>query len=86
MSERSSDEYNGWANWSTWLVPLWIDNGYDCYMEKCRQLKSLPEVTADDAFRISVELWEGTDEIDWNAVDWSEIAEHWEAERLEMVG
>jgi hypothetical protein len=55
-------------------------------MEKCRQLKSLPEVTADDAFRISVELWEGTDDIDWNDVDWSEIAEHWECERLEMVG
>lgn len=45
---------NGWANRSTWLVPLWIDNEYASYREKLDELAEHGEpVTAEDAERIA---------------------------------
>ena len=41
--------YNGWTNYETWLVALWIDNEEGSYSDRC--------AAADEA-------WEDTDEAD----------------------
>ena len=82
--DTTETTYNGWANRSTWLIPLWVDNDYDTYCAKLAMLEDLDgPVSGHDAFAIAVQLWHGTDEVDWDVVDWDRIAEHWEAERLE---
>lgn len=42
-------------------------------------------VGSAEAFAIGVMLWIGTDTIDWDNVNWPEIADFWEAERLELL-
>ena len=32
-------EYNGWTNWETWNLALWIDNEEPCYRSKVDFLK-----------------------------------------------
>lgn len=39
--------YNGWPNYETWCMALWIDNEYGSYQwsrELAREVKSHPEV------------------------------------------
>jgi len=39
----TTDTYNGWSNYETWAVKLWIDNEYAEYLhwqQKARQSKS----------------------------------------------
>ena len=31
MAERYDREYNGWTNWHTWNLMLWIDNTEEVY-------------------------------------------------------
>ena len=33
-------EYNGWTNWETWNVALWVDNDYETYKEKQRYVRT----------------------------------------------
>lgn len=84
--------YNGWSNYETWNVPLWIDNDQSTYSRKLELLQHLPTVTADDAEIISLEFFpdqltpdfENSEQ--WQLIDWQEIAEHWETERAELCG
>jgi hypothetical protein len=74
--------YNGWKNWETWNVALWCDNEESIYHERMRQQPRTAQEVED-----FVREWfpEGTP--DWKieddpygareAVDWSEIADHW---------
>ena len=87
--------YNGWTNYATWNVPLWVDNEYSLYTIRCDLLKiavgpidgewvrsfincymngTTPDLAGND--------WEGGRIQD---VNWEEIAEHWEEERLELL-
>jgi len=81
--------YNGWTNWETWNVALWIDNDEPMYRERIRWMRRrYNEITADDVEEFVRELMpNGTPDMDgaadYNKVDWSEIAEHWEQERVE---
>jgi hypothetical protein len=43
----SDDTYNGWTNWETWLVNLWIDNDQGLY-EHCLML-AREEISANTA-------------------------------------
>jgi hypothetical protein len=84
-------DYNGWTNWETWNVALWIGNDeglYNCQQEFIRHADE--EITGNDVRQYVAELLpNGTPDMEsgWateNPIDWDEIAEHWEDERLEL--
>ena len=41
--------YNGWANWETWQINLWLDNEYPLYQQKVAFLKCAKRL-GDSAF------------------------------------
>ena len=41
-------EYNGWANYHTWNVALWLGNERDLYEKMCRYVKGMPESQDDE--------------------------------------
>lgn len=76
--------YNGWSNWETWNVALWIDNEEDFYRAKLRYFAGHP-CTAHFVERfVSEYLPDGTPDMDspreMGAVDWDEIADNWAEE------
>lgn len=87
-------KYNGWANRSTWLVNLWIDNEESTYRYRMERLagRHIP-VTAAWArevgtFFLTVSVAApgfASDGGNLDEVDWEEIAEHWESDRLEAI-
>ena len=85
--------YNGWKNYATWNIPLWVHNDYGLYMARCAWLESLDHpVTAQDAKSFALDLFpDGTPDMgDWEGgrlcdVDWAEIAENWETDRQELA-
>ena len=84
-------KYNGWTNWETWQVPLWIDNDEGTYRTKREALRRYRSVGIDNisARHIAEGIFpDGTPDMepgDMDKVDWAEIAEHWEDERQEML-
>jgi len=82
--------YEGWTNWETWNVALWCDNEYGIYQQRFDAkgpwtpeaardfvLEYFPNGTPD--FEVDhMRWWESR-----GAVNWREIAEHWETDRLE---
>lgn len=83
-------EYNGWSNRSTWLVPLWVDNDFRSYQIKCGLLDVLqnpvtPEIAKEIAVRVlGTDLGgAGTDGVIVDDVNWCEIAEAFETDRVE---
>ena len=81
-------EYNGWANYETWLVNLWIDNDPGTYgraVEMARESEGDKYALADQ-IEEWVEEWarEGVEGLAGDLVGaalsevrWAEIAEHW---------
>ena len=57
MRDETETGYNGWTNYETWLVALWIDNEEPTYLESRRILR--------DAIRDAGEEW---DEASDNAI------------------
>lgn len=76
--------YEGYANWDTWNVELWIDNEEALYKAKWRLLRS-SDVAADEVEEFCRnEFGESTpDGADFNEVDWDELADMWNEERKE---
>ena len=85
--------YNGWSNYETWNVALWIDNEQCSYSERCGMAKR-----ADSANDLANDLKAWVEEMtpDLGAsmfadllgaalseVDWYEIAENWYEEAHE---
>lgn len=81
--------YNGWTNWATWNVELWLDNDEPLYREKQRWIRrQYREIEGDDVRRWCIEIFpHGTPDmksaIEMGSVDWDQLAEHWDAERKE---
>ena len=85
--------YNGWSNYETWNVALWIDNEpgtYDERRELARRARSVSDLAN------SLKAWVEEMAPDLGAsmfadllgaalseVDWSEIADHWYEEAHE---
>ena len=80
----SSEECNGWTNWETWNINLWLANGEGLYYETMRicdkeQNPHQYEFERDVALRDWVdELLEEniiTDKVSLWRVNWTEIVE-----------
>lgn len=79
--------YNGWTNWATWNVNLWIDNEEPLYREKQRFLRR-NRISLESVKTFVFDVFPtGTPDMDSPAemseVDWSDLAESWEAEAAE---
>ena len=84
-------DYNGWTNYATWNVVLWIDNEEPSYNKKIAWLKQfrgridarLAEEIAEDCLggRATPDLADRADKGHcWQDVDWVQIAACWSEE------
>jgi hypothetical protein len=77
-----STEYNGWTNYETWLVALWIDNDEGTYTHWRHEAKRLqPHAAAgalkqahEDGFEETVGLYADLINAALSRVNWIEIA------------
>lgn len=86
--------YEGWKNWETWNMALWIDNEEPRYKRKVKLLKKLTpetltagrvEAFCRHEFPVGTPDMAGKGRADrLNAVDFEEIAESWRAEIEEI--
>ena len=81
--------YNGWTNWETWNVNLWIENERPLYYEKVRFLREASEVNAISVWVFCKAVFpNGTPDMktptELDDVNWDEIAKHWRIEASEL--
>jgi hypothetical protein len=79
----SDNTYQGWTNYETWAVALWIDNDEGLHNEyygsgiTASDLKrEFQEGVPDDIGGLWIDLIQGS----LDSVNWEEIAEHLEGE------
>ncbi len=90
--------YNGWANYETWAVGLWVDNEQALYYEKieltCRFTDDDSSYRCAQAIKEWIEsmqpdlgasLWSDLLGGAMSEVDWGELADHWLAEAREAA-
>jgi len=77
----TTETYNGWTNWETWNVALWIDNDESLYRQRCRTSQWDSGMVSEFVQKL---MPDGTPDMDCgcelNKVDWHEIAESWNDE------
>jgi hypothetical protein len=78
--------YEGWSNWATWNIELWINNNEYMYEEKIKLLKRHGSDITDDIVKDFVaEMFDDSktpdmDDNDVNNVNWEELATEWNHE------
>lgn len=87
-------DYNGWKNWETWQINLWLDNEEPLYREKMGFLRH--ETLTEESVRAYCEqvFPNGTPDMQGDAkesvaeqmakVDWTEIYESFASEAEEL--
>ena len=82
-----SEECNGWTNWETWVVNLWLTNDEGLYYETLRICdRDLNPHEYEFQRREELELWVDelmdeniiTDKVSLHRVNWREIVESWQ--------
>ena len=78
--------YNGWKNWQTWQVPLWLNNDEPMYRITRDFMRRTPTFTAANVKEFVLTLMpNGTPDFksptEYDQVDWAEIAENWNDEK-----
>ena len=82
--------YNGWTNYETWNLNLWIDNDEGHYKGKVRFLRSkAQELNVETVTNFCMRRFpKGTPDMngpaDMTKVNYEEILEHWQHERVEI--
>lgn len=86
--------YNGWANYETWLVNLWLTNdmgGCDAVETMSREAKDkyalahdIKDYVGDDMPELGVNMWADLLNAAFGEVDWYELAEHYWADFREV--
>lgn len=62
--------YNGWKNYETWNVSLWINNDYENYKQAQQVMKDNPTITYKELMKIMVLSDNETpDGVDWLSDD-----------------
>ncbi len=84
--------YNGYPNYATWNVQLWLDNDEGLYREYQRRIRRAHnEIDGEFVESVVRDLMpDGTPDFATGAarykeVDWDHLAESWEQERLEYA-
>jgi hypothetical protein len=79
----SDNSYNGWTNWETWNMALWLDNDEGFYnLRRCTRrssLNNMPQFLAATGSAYA----QGTPDMDRGdiyRVNWDEILDAWDAE------
>ena len=81
--------YNGWTNWATWNVALWVDNKEEYYFARVETAEMVKKWTAEaveDFVRTifpegTPDMMNGVMMVDGlDAVNYEEITEHWNEE------
>ena len=91
----SDNTYQGFTNYATWNVALWADNDYGLYEAKLEWLgrKTKPVTRGAAAWFFRNVMGGYTSDLRGNTepgtrkkdIDFSDLAEHWETERQEML-
>tara|TARA_Y100000034_G_scaffold118812_1_gene159860 strand:+ start:1612 stop:1893 length:282 start_codon:yes stop_codon:yes gene_type:complete len=78
--------YNGWSNWETWNVNLWIDNEEDTYFDKEEFINNTPiDIETVEGFcrnRFPNGTQDMDDASEMDKVNWSELCESWKEEKM----
>ncbi len=89
----TASDYNGWTNWATWQINLWIDNEEPFYRAKQRLLRRISGDDSTESYEWVVEFIEnifpeGTPDMDPNDmkdVNWDELVESFVNESKEYT-
>ncbi len=95
----SANDYNGWTNWETWQINLWLDNEEPLYREKQRFLRKvatwIDSGKSDDFIENEICCYvnetfpKGTPDMDpgdMGKVNWEEIVRSFRDESKEYGG
>lgn len=89
----NEQEYNGYTNYATWNICLWMDNDYGAYQSKVEMLKAHNLPIEDDYEARAIASFAGfpdgktpdLDDKEVRSINWQEVAEELETERLELL-
>lgn len=76
MNQIKDESYNGWKNYETWNVALWIENDEGLYKlaQSCRRSRSPYKAFVDSLQEIGCDTENGIDYMTPDQVEWNDSA------------